>query len=86
MAATLSTRSTPRRSSRFLSESARLLFAAKSEFCLIGTGDWDQVALVEYPNRQSLLDMSRSEESQGIHHHREAGLEGQINYRLTRVV
>lgn len=65
---------------------ARVLFAGRAEFCLIGYGDWDQVALVEYPRKKSLIDMSRSEEYQAIHHHREAGLEGQVNYCIRQVI
>lgn len=65
---------------------ARVLFAGRAEFCLIGAGDWDQIALVEYPNKKALLNMSRSPEYQAIHVHREAGLEGQVNYCVRQVV
>jgi uncharacterized protein (DUF1330 family) len=65
---------------------ARLLFAGRSEFCLIGAGDWDQVALVEYPNKKALMDMSASPEYQAIHGHREEGLQGQVNYCVRQVV
>jgi len=61
---------------------ARFLFSGSAKVCLIGTGDWDMVALVEYPDRMALVEMSRSEEYQAIHHHREAGLAGQINYAV----
>ncbi len=64
---------------------AKVLFAGRAEFCMIGHGDWDQIALVEYPRKKSLLDMSRSPEYQAIHGHREAGLEGQVNYCVRQV-
>lgn len=65
---------------------ARLLFAGRAEFCWIGSGDWDHVALVEYPRKKVLLDMTRMPEYEAIHVHREAGLEGQINYCVRQVV
>jgi uncharacterized protein (DUF1330 family) len=40
---------------------------------------WDEVALAEYPSRAALLQMAMSPEAQAIAHHREAGLEGQLN-------
>ena len=63
---------------------AKVLFSGAAESCLVGHGDWDAVALVEYPRRKSLMDMARSEEYQAIHHHRESGLEGQINYAVVQ--
>lgn len=65
---------------------ARLLFAGRGEFCWIGSADWDHVALVEYPSRKALLDMTTMPEYEAIHVHREAGLAGQINYCVRRVV
>jgi uncharacterized protein (DUF1330 family) len=38
---------------------------------------------VEYPNRKALFDMSTSEAYQAISHHRDAGLEGQLNIETT---
>jgi haloalkane dehalogenase len=61
---------------------AKLLFSGKAEFCLIGQADWDMVALVQYPRKKTLLQMSISPEYRAIHHHREAGLQGQINYAV----
>ena len=55
---------------------AKLLFAGKAEYCLIGKADWDMVALVQYPRKKTLLQMSISPEYRAIHHHREAGLRG----------
>ena len=63
---------------------ARFIFSGSARVCLIGTGDWDMVALVEYPDRMALIEMSRSEEYQAIHHHRAAGLAGQINYAVVQ--
>jgi haloalkane dehalogenase len=64
---------------------AKILFAGKAEYCLIGKGDWDMVALVQYPRKKSLLQMSMSPEYRAIHPHREAGLAGQINYAVIQV-
>ncbi len=63
---------------------ARVLFSGEAKVCLIGSGNWDSVALVEYPDRTALLEMSRSEEYQAIHHHRAAGLAGQVNYAVAQ--
>ncbi|MEM1249239.1 MAG: DUF1330 domain-containing protein [Acidobacteriota bacterium] len=63
---------------------ARMLFAADAKVCMIGNADWDQIGLVEYPDRTALLKMSQSPEYQAIHHHREAGLEGQVNYAVVQ--
>jgi haloalkane dehalogenase len=64
---------------------AKLLFAGKAEYCLIGHADWDMVALVQYPHKKTLVQMSMSPEYRAIHHHREAGLAGQINYCVAQV-
>ena len=40
---------------------------------------WDQVAIVQYPSRQAMVDMMMSEEYNAIHPHRDAGLAGQLN-------
>ena len=63
---------------------ARLIFSGEAKVCLIGGGDWDRIALVEYPNPMALMQMSQSEEYQAIHHHRAAGLEGQVNYAVVQ--
>ncbi len=60
----------------------RIIFSGDAKFCLIGNADWDAVALVEYPNPQALLTMASSPEYQKIHVHRDAGLEGQVNYAV----
>jgi haloalkane dehalogenase len=64
---------------------AKVLFAGKAEYCLIGKADWDMVALVQYPHKKTLLQMSMSSEYRAIHHHREAGLIGQINYAVAQI-
>ena len=63
---------------------ARILFSGEAKVCMIGAGDWDMIALVEYPDKTALIEMSRSEAYQAIHHHRAAGLEGQINYAVVQ--
>jgi len=63
---------------------ARILFSGEAKVCMIGAGDWDQIALVEYPDKMALIEMSRSDEYQAIHHHRAAGLQGQINYAVVQ--
>ena len=63
---------------------ARSLFVGDAKVCLIGSGDWDVVALVEYPNPRALVQMAQSEEYQAIHDHRASGLEGQINYAVVQ--
>jgi len=63
----------------------RLIFAGPVTFLTLGFAEemWDQIALVEYPNRKALFDMSTSEAYQAISHHRDAGLEGQLNIETT---
>lgn len=63
---------------------ARVLFSGEAKVCMIGAGDWDVVALVEYPDKMALVQMGQSAPYQAIHHHRAAGLEGQINYAVVQ--
>ncbi len=63
---------------------ARIIFSGRAEFCLIGNGDWDAIGLVEYPKKQTLIQMSMSPEYQAIHHFREEGLAGQVNYAIVQ--
>jgi uncharacterized protein (DUF1330 family) len=63
---------------------ARILFSGDAKVCMIGAGDWDTIALVEYPDKMALVRMSQSADYQAIHHHRAAGLEGQINYAVVQ--
>jgi uncharacterized protein (DUF1330 family) len=64
---------------------AKILFAGKTQFCLIGHADWDMVALVQYPRKKTLVQMAMSPEYLTIHHHREAGLQGQVNYAVVAI-
>ena len=64
---------------------AKILFAGRAQFCLIGQADWDMVALVQYPRKRTLLQMSLMPEYRAIHRHREAGLAGQINYAVAQI-
>jgi len=54
----------------------RLVWAGTPEVVFIGNdGDqWDEVAIVEYPDRQAFLKMIAMAEYQAAHVHREAGL------------
>ena len=61
---------------------AKILFAGEAVTCLIGNGDWDMIALAEYPTPAAFSQMVNSDEYQAIHHHREAGLEGQVLYAV----
>jgi uncharacterized protein (DUF1330 family) len=63
----------------------KILFAGKAQFCLVGHADWDMVALVQYPRKKALIQMINSPEYRAIHHHREAGLQGQVNYAVVAV-
>ncbi|MFK7912371.1 MAG: DUF1330 domain-containing protein [Pseudomonadales bacterium] len=61
------------------------MFSATVERLMLGEVAelWDSVAIAMYPNRQAMVDMMQSAEYQGIHHHREAGLAGQLNIETT---
>jgi uncharacterized protein (DUF1330 family) len=55
---------------------ARILFSGQVAQSVIGVdGDWDAIAIVEYPSRQVFLEMGMSAEYQAIHHFRDEGLE-----------
>lgn len=59
----------------------RMLYVGAVDGLMIGECEelWDQVALVEYPSRASLLEMVNSPEYHAIEVHRDAGLLGQLN-------
>ena len=61
------------------------MFDAKVERLMLGEVEelWDRVAVAMYPNRQAMIAMMQSAEYQAIHHHRDAGLAGQINIETT---
>ncbi len=63
----------------------RLIYSGPVTFLMLGMVEdmWDQISLVEYPNRGALFAMASSPEYQAISHHREAGLEGQLNIETT---
>jgi uncharacterized protein (DUF1330 family) len=61
------------------------MFNAKVERLMLGEVEelWDTVAIAMYPSRQAMIDMMQSKEYQAIHHHRDAGLAGQLNIETT---
>ena len=61
------------------------MFNAKVERLMLGEVEelWDRVAIAMYPNRQAMIEMMLSAEYQAIHHHRDAGLAGQLNIETT---
>ncbi|XOV84884.1 MAG: DUF1330 domain-containing protein [bacterium] len=61
------------------------MFNAQVERLMLGEVEelWDAVAIAMYPNRQAMIEMMQSQEYQAIHHHREAGLAGQLNIETT---
>lgn len=63
-------------------QGGKVLFVGRAHFCLIGDVTWDAVALVQYPSKQAFIAMTSSAGYQAIHHHRDAGLEGQVLYAL----
>ncbi|CAA0093323.1 Uncharacterised protein [Zhongshania aliphaticivorans] len=58
----------------------RVIFAGEPQGLVIGEGSelWDEVAIIEYPSAQVLLDMMRDPNYQKALPHRNAGLEGQL--------
>ena len=57
------------------------VFGGKMLGTLIGdaeAADWDAVALVRYPDAQTMWDVVSSDAYRAIHHHRKAGLAGQL--------
>lgn len=61
------------------------VFSGAVSWLMLGQADdlWDQVAVVEYPNRAALLKMATSEAYAEIAVHRTAGLAGQLNIETT---
>jgi len=59
----------------------KLVFVGNTTFLALGQVEelWDEVAIIMYPDRGSLLRMSESPAWQEIAVHREAGLKGQLN-------
>jgi uncharacterized protein (DUF1330 family) len=56
------------------------LFGGNVDRFLIGEGadEWDAVAIVRYPDKQSMFDAVSNETYRSIHFHRKAGLAGQL--------
>jgi uncharacterized protein (DUF1330 family) len=65
----------------------RVIWQGRADQILIGdpARDWDVVALVEYPSRQSFIEMVSNADYQKAHSHREAGLERTIVVACTPV-
>jgi uncharacterized protein (DUF1330 family) len=63
----------------------RAIFAGDVTFLSLGQVEdlWDEILLVEYPDRASLWAMSTSARWQELAVHREAGLAGQLNIETT---
>jgi len=59
-------------------EGAETVFGGNTHQYLIGEGDWDAVAIVRYPNAQTMFNTVSSDAYRKIHYHRKAGLEGQL--------
>ena len=61
------------------------MFNAQVDRLMLGEVEelWDAVALAMYPNREAMMQMIQSDAYQAIHHHREAGLAGQLNIETT---
>lgn len=59
---------------------SRIIYSGETRGFLIGEGqgEWDAIAVIEYPSTQVMLDMFRNEEYQQAQAHRAAGLIGQI--------
>ena len=65
----------------------RVLFAGDVTLLRMGhvEDSWDEVLLVEYPDRPALVAMAASPEWGAVSHHREAGLAGQLIIETTHV-
>lgn len=66
-------------------QGGRIVFSGAFSWLMLGQADdmWDQVAVVEYPNRAALVAMSTSPAYAEIAVHRTAGLAGQLNIETT---
>jgi uncharacterized protein (DUF1330 family) len=58
----------------------RILYSGELKGFLIGEGEgeWDAIALIQYPSTQVILDMWRNPDYQVAQLHRAAALEGQL--------
>ena len=64
---------------------AKVVMSGDAATCVIGNGDWDMIAVVEYPSPTVFTDMVRSEAYQSVHHHREAGQQSELGVREAQV-
>ena len=63
----------------------RVVYAGRVDQILVGeTGDWDMIALVEYPNRKAFLEMVSRPDYLQASEHREAGLEQTVLMATTQ--
>lgn len=60
---------------------AKPVFSGQLAGLLVGEVEelWDDIVIVQYPNKTAMLEMFTSSEYQEIHLHRAAGLAGQLN-------
>ena len=66
-----------------LEHGGRFLYLGRATELLVGTEDWDAVALVEYPSRQVFLQLTSSPDYRAIAPLREQGLERTLLYATT---
>lgn len=58
----------------------KVVYVGRAAELMVGSEEWDAVALVQYPTRKALMDMFNSPEYQAIHHYRDEGLERTVLY------
>ena len=58
----------------------KVIYVGRAVELMVGSEEWDAVALVQYPTRKALMDMFNSPEYQAIHHYRDEGLERTVLY------
>ena len=65
----------------------RLVLLLRPDQGVVGSaGDWDQIAIVEYPSRTAFLEMLADPEYQAATVHRSAGLESTVLLATTPLV
>lgn len=57
---------------------AEFIYSGNANTVMIGSADWDAVAIVKYPDAQTMFTCVSSEAYRAIYKHRKAGLEAQI--------
>lgn len=67
-------------------QGGRFIYSATVDTLMIGKGDgdWDAVAIVEYPSRQAFVEIAMSPKVVEIGVHRAAGLDGQLLIATTQ--